>query len=102
MRVGKHLLWNQVFDTSGDLQPRIHLQANPAQITKSTFLSNSTSHSPISAYLTRHLQSRTMDDLVINNQLPSPVIDNQGPYTSPSIRKRTINLGIQTTLIDHR
>ena len=43
-----------------------------------------------------------MDDLVVDNQFSSSIIDDQSSDTSSSIGKRAIDLAVQATLIDDR
>lgn len=46
------------------------------------------------------LQSRPMNDLVVNNQLSSSVVDDQSPDTSPAVGKGTVDLAVQSTLVN--
>ena len=54
--------------------------------------------SPLNANL---LQSASMDDLVVHNQLVTTIVDHQCPHASPPISKSTLNLAVQSTLVDN-
>ena len=46
------------------------------------------------------LQSASMDDLVVDHQLPSTIIDHQCADRSFAVGEGTLNLAIQTTLVN--
>jgi len=50
--------------------------------------------------MTSHLQSRTVDDLVVNDELPSTIIDDKSSNAAPAVVKGAGNLIVKTALID--
>ena len=47
-------------------------------------------------------QSAAVDDLVVNDKLPSTIIDDLCPDASPTISERPLNLAVQVSLVDNR
>ena len=64
--------------------------------------SKPTSLSPSpSPCIPRHSKSRPVDDLVVNHQLPTTVVDDHGSNAASAVCKSGIDLGVEPTLVDN-
>jgi len=73
-------------------------------ISCSVLLSNITVlhyHATTTPSRTYHLQPRTVDDLVVNDELPTTIVDDESPNAAPTPNEGTTDLGVEIILINN-
>jgi len=58
-------------------------------------------HATTTPSRTYHLQSRTVDDLVVNDELPTTIVDDESPNAAPTPNEGTTDLGVEIILINN-